>query len=196
MVVLFILSSADAQTIDKIIKAKHVKRIEKKLSSDEMLGRRTFTPGIEKASAFIKREFKKIGLLTFNGAGNYRQEFFMHQATTTSTKVIINGNAVADSVVACFSYQPQVTLTEKSEVEIVKINKGDKFGQLFYQYYQSKKNLLVLVDSSFNNRLKNIQKIEKISAEPGTNAVVFVFGITDAINFTIDISIIQLKRKH
>ena len=67
-----------AQSINKIINKKEVKRIEKVLSADDMQGRRTFTPGIEKASAFIEKKFKKIGLQTFNGAANYRQEFFMY----------------------------------------------------------------------------------------------------------------------
>ncbi|MEO6732946.1 MAG: M20/M25/M40 family metallo-hydrolase [Ferruginibacter sp.] len=188
IVILSSLCAADAQSIDKIIKKKETKRIEKKLSSDDMQGRRTFTPGIEKASVFIEDEFKKIGLQTFKSAANYRQDFFMTRSTTASAKIIINGQPVADSLFACFSYQPQVSLTDKSNVEIVKISKTDKFGQLFYQYYQSKKNLLVLVDSSFKNRLKNIQNIEKISAEPGENTVVFVAGITEASNFSINLT--------
>jgi len=185
---LSVLHLANAQSINKIIKAKEVNRIEKKLSADDMEGRRTFTPGIEKASTFIEGEFKKIGLKTFNSAGNYRQEFFMYQATTTGAKVTINGQVIDDSLLACFSYRPTVTLTEKDEVEIVKISKGVNFGQQFYKYYQGKKNLLVLVDSSFKSRLRNIKRMERISAEAGTNAVVFVFGPTDATTFSINVS--------
>jgi len=179
---------AQAQSINKIINATEVKRIEEVLASDDMQGRRTFTPGIDKASAFIEAEFKQAGLQTFNGAINYRQEFFMHQATTTATKIIIDGKPIPDSVTASFSYQPGVALTEKSDVEIVTISAADKFGPKFYQYYQSKKNLLVLVDSSFKMRLKNIQQIDKISADPGSNTVVFVFGITAATTFSIDLT--------
>ena len=179
---------AQAQSINKIINATEVKRIEEVLASDDMQGRRTFTPGIDKASAFIEAEFKQAGLQTFNGAINYRQEFFMYQATTTATKIIIDGKPIPDSVTASFSYQPGVALTEKSDVEIVTISAADKFGPKFYQYYQSKKNLLVLVDSSFKMRLKNIQQIDKISADPGSNTVVFVFGITAATTFSIDLT--------
>ncbi|MBC7510277.1 MAG: M28 family peptidase [Ferruginibacter sp.] len=179
---------AQAQSINKIINATEVKRIEEVLASDDMQGRRTFTPGIDKASAFIEAEFKQAGLQTFNGAINYRQEFFMYQATTTATKIIIDGKPIPDSVTASFSYQPGVALTEKSDVEIVTISAADKFGPKFYQYYQSKKNLLVLVDSSFKMRLKNIQQIDKITADPGSNTVVFVFGITAATTFSIDLT--------
>ena len=179
---------AHAQSIDKIINAAEVKRIEEVLSADDMKGRRAFTPGIDKASAFIEAEFKQAGLQTFNGASNYRQEFFMHQSTTIATKIIIDGKVIPDSVTASFSYLPTVALTEKMDVEIVKISAGDKFGPKFYQYYQSKKNLLVLVDSSFKMRLKNIQQIVKMAADPGTNTVVYVFGITEATTFSIDLT--------
>ena len=185
---LAVFHNANTQSINKIITEKEVRRIEKTLSADDMEGRRTFTRGIEKASAFIESEFKKIGLQTFNGAANYRQEFFMYQSTTTSAKVTIDGNPVADSLVACFSYEPAISLTEKSDVEVVSIKAGDKFGSKFFQYYQSKKNLLVLVDTSFSSRLKNIQKFERTSAEPGKNIVVFVFGTTEATSFSIDVT--------
>lgn len=54
-----------AQTsADKVIQVKEVERIERTLSADDMEGRRVFTPGIEKAAAFIASEFKQTGLQT------------------------------------------------------------------------------------------------------------------------------------
>ena len=81
VITLLSLHVAHAQSIDKIINATEVKRIEQILSADDMQGRRTFTPGIEKASAFIESEFKKTGLQTFNGAANYRQDFLCIRQT-------------------------------------------------------------------------------------------------------------------
>jgi hypothetical protein len=189
------LDAAVAQSIKKIIKAKEVKRIEKILSSDDMQGRRTFTPGIDKASAFIEMEFAKIGLQTFNGASNFRQEFFMYEAVTVASEITINGVKITDSMAVSFSYQPTVALTEKDAVEVVRINAGDKFGQKFYQYYQSKKNLLVLVDSSFNSRKKNLLQMDKVAAEPSANTIVFVFGATSAAtNFSINLTNTIVKK--
>ncbi|MFT5673957.1 MAG: Zn-dependent M28 family amino/carboxypeptidase [Polaribacter sp.] len=45
------------------------------LASDEMEGRGTGTPGIEKAAKYIENEFKRIGLTTFEGLETYRQTF-------------------------------------------------------------------------------------------------------------------------
>ncbi|BFM43864.1 hypothetical protein CFS9_25050 [Flavobacterium sp. CFS9] len=189
IVSMFVLSqcfNVHGQSIDKIITNKEVSRIEKILSADDMQGRRTFTPGIEKASAFIESEFKKIGLQTFNSAPNYRQEFSMTASKAVSSKITIDGKEINNNQVVTFSYLPQVSLTEKSDVSIVKINKGDSFGEKFNEYYKSAKNLLVLVDSSFDKILPNIQHIDRITANPGNNTVVFVFGTTEATTFSVE----------
>ena len=55
-----VVFSVSAQKIDQIINAKEVLRIESVLASDEMQGRKTFTPGIDKAAAFIAEEFAKM----------------------------------------------------------------------------------------------------------------------------------------
>ena len=45
------------------------------LASDEMEGRGTGTPGIEKAAQYIEGEFKRIGLKTYDNLKDYRQTF-------------------------------------------------------------------------------------------------------------------------
>jgi hypothetical protein len=191
IVSVFVLSlcfSIHGQSIDKIITTKEVTRIEKILSADDMQGRRTFTPGINKASAFIESEFKEIGLLTYNGAANYRQEFFMTASKAVSSKISIDGKEINNDKVVTFSYQPQVSLTEKSDITVVKISKSDNIGQKFNEYYNSTKNLLVLVDPSFDSVLPNIQHIDKLNANPGNNTILFVFGAVEATTFSIDLS--------
>jgi len=176
------------QSIDKIITNKEVTRIEKILSADDMQGRRTFTPGIDKASAFIESEFKKIGLQTFNAAKNYKQEFSMTESKAVSSKITIDGKEINNNKVVTFSYLPQVSLTEKSDISIVKINKGDNIGEKFNEYYKSTKNLLVLVDPSFDSVLPNIQHIDRITANPGNNTIMFVFGTTEATTFSVELT--------
>lgn len=176
------------QSIDKIITNKEVTRIEKILSADDMQGRRTFTPGIDKASAFIESEFKEIGLQTFNGATNYRQEFSMTASKAVSSKITIDGKEINNNQVVTFSYLPQVSLTEKSDISIVKINKGDNIGEKFNEYYKSSKNLLVLVDTSFDNVLPNIQHIDRVNANPGNNTIMFVFGTIEATTFSVELT--------
>ena len=52
---LLMLVHLPAQSTDQYFNAAEVARIEGILASDAMQGRRTFTPGIEKAAAFICR---------------------------------------------------------------------------------------------------------------------------------------------
>lgn len=65
-----------AQDINKIITADYVDQLIKTLSSDDMQGRGTFSPGIDKAATFIESEFKSIGLMPLKGETGYRQTFF------------------------------------------------------------------------------------------------------------------------
>jgi len=58
-----------------IIQKEEIIRIETELASDKMEGRAIFTPGIDSASVFIEKEFKKSGLSYFKDLNNYRQEF-------------------------------------------------------------------------------------------------------------------------
>ena len=53
---LIICSFVHAQTAPAISESE-VSRIEKTLASDDMQGRQVFTTGIEKAAAFITKEF-------------------------------------------------------------------------------------------------------------------------------------------
>jgi hypothetical protein len=175
-----------AQSIDKIISVKKVTEVETVLAADDMQGRRAFTPGIDKASGYIESQFKKAGLETFNGAKDYKQEFAMTESKRKSLEVTIDGKAIDAGAMISFSYQSQVSFTENSPVAVVNIRAGDSFGPKFYEYYQSDKNLLVLVDDSFRKVIPNLRHMPQMAATPGKNTVVFVFGPTEATHFSIE----------
>src|SRR5450755_2993945 len=59
------------------ISVLEVSRIEKTLASDDMQGRKVYTAGIEKAAAFIIREFRDAGLQPFPGTTDFTQNFTM-----------------------------------------------------------------------------------------------------------------------
>ncbi|WP_298709479.1 M20/M25/M40 family metallo-hydrolase [Chitinophaga sp.] len=80
MLAMLLLSAslgASAQQTD----VNEVRRIISTLAADSMMGRGTFTPGIEKASLFIESEFEKAGLEKLPGAASYRQPFAMKSRT-------------------------------------------------------------------------------------------------------------------
>ena len=79
------------QKIDALINSKEAERIEKTLQSDDMRGRRAFTPDIDRAADFIAAEFKAIGLQTWNNSGSYRQEFAMVRPKFISASATFDG---------------------------------------------------------------------------------------------------------
>lgn len=70
-----------AQSLDSIINEKEVLRIESILAHDDMEGRAVFTPGIEKAAAFIAAEFGAAGLQPWHPDSSYRQSFTLDAAS-------------------------------------------------------------------------------------------------------------------
>ena len=90
-VLLLLTSATIAQKALNVISIKETERIERTLSADDMQGRRTFTPGIEKAANFIASEFEKAGLQKWNNGNTYLQSFSMVRTKTISQKILVNG---------------------------------------------------------------------------------------------------------
>ena len=74
---LVVVSCKVAPTEYKVdqIKEETVKKHLYTLASDEMEGRGSGTPGIEKAAQYIEGEFERIGLTKFEALPTYRQNF-------------------------------------------------------------------------------------------------------------------------
>ena len=89
---LFIIVTANCQkSIDEIITLKEVSRIENRLASDELRGRKTFSPDIDKAAAFIAEEFKAAGLTPFGTNKSFLQEFSLLRPKFISATATLDG---------------------------------------------------------------------------------------------------------
>lgn len=182
----FFVTKSFAQDINKIINTPEVERIEKVLASDEMQGRKTFTPGIAKSSAFIEEEFKKAGLQYWKGLNSYKQEFFMFESVNTNADITIDGQKISDTSIVVASFQEKVSLSEKN-AEVINITASEDFRKKYTEALSSKKNLLVLVDASFNSFAKRIKSRPQSKFEQPENSIVFVFGLTKANSFSVDL---------
>lgn len=118
---LFLCSFGFTQNIDQIISVGEVSRIEQSLSHDSMQGRATFTPGIEKAAAFIENEFKKIGLDHFGPLQTYRQEFHMIKQKEVSVEAGVNGLNIPHDRVISIGTDTVLSVTEKSGLKQLQI---------------------------------------------------------------------------
>src|SRR5436190_13176322 len=101
-----------AQKAEDVINAKEVERIERTLSSDDMRGRRVFTPDIDKAADFIADEFKKIGLQTFNDSKIFKQEFAVVRPKFISASASFDGNVIDQKDLIVITCQPNLHIDE------------------------------------------------------------------------------------
>ena len=69
------VSGSKNNTNNIVIDSSMVRKHLYTLAADNMEGRQSGTPGIEKAAVYIESEFKKIGLSTFGDLESYRQTF-------------------------------------------------------------------------------------------------------------------------
>lgn len=144
---LLILHSACALHAQSDIKESEVKRIISTLAADDMRGRKTFTPDIQKASAFIEKEFAAAGLKPLPGAKGFRQEFSIYKVEPTSVSLSINGVAANGANVLLQSGLTHLAWTQDSHIAIEKIGADDSFfGKLQPFMGGIKQNTVVWVD--------------------------------------------------
>lgn len=177
-----------AQDINKIITASEVGRIEKVLSSDAMQGRKTFSPGIAAASAFIENEFKQTGLQFLPGLNSYRQVFYMAETKNNTADVTIDGVAIADSNLAVISFAPNVNLSENDSVEIVHLDSAAELRSKIGQIFGSAKNQLVLADNSLKRFAGRLVSMGSSSMDASPKSIVIVFGVKKANEFSIKLN--------
>jgi hypothetical protein len=147
--------SSFAQDVNKLIQQKDVERIIKTLSADDMQGRGTFTPGIDKAATFIEGEFKQAGLQPLAGATGFRQNFTVYRTMPTQMQVTLDGKAIAPEniVIAAGS---SFDWNSNSDVQVVKVGPDQNFQSEYRTYMRSGKKTLLLVDSKFESFFKRL----------------------------------------
>ncbi len=177
-VALLFAGAVHAQNVDKLIKQPEVERLIKTLSADDMEGRGTFTPGIQKAAQFIAGEFKTIGLKPLPSEANYLQSFTATRSKPLSIAATVNGKAVpADSV---FARASDSFDWKTGDAEVATIAAGEDFWPTFSKYIQSESKTVILVDPSFAKMFNNVRKRVMegaVSIKPNTGAgAVFILG--------------------
>lgn len=190
VVCLLISTGAFAQNVNKLIKQADVERIIKTLADDNMQGRGTFTPGIEKAAQFIEGEFKKIGLKPLEGATGYRQTFSLTQVIPLKLNVTINGKAMPHDSVTLSTSSTSVNWNNDSEVQMGKITADQNFRVEYRKYLRSGKKMIVSVDPKFAEIFKlvvtrNSEATVKKDKDDGSQ-LLFVLGNYDIKSFQVN----------
>ncbi|QNA44055.1 M28 family peptidase [Lacibacter sediminis] len=175
-----------AQTkVENIINAKEVERIERVLASDEMKGRRVFSPEIDKAADFIAAEFKAAGLESWNNSGTYRQEFTILTPRFKGLTCSFDQQAVDAKNVVVITTSGSLTINEKSGYEKVKLSAGVNLFTEAQKYIRSGKNYVVLVDTSYSKNFGRLTGFKR-GMFPMKNNVVFVLTTVDPSTYSIE----------
>lgn len=169
-----------SQKIDKIINATEVERIERILSADDMQGRKTFTPGIDKAADFIAAEFAKSKLQFFGDGNSYFQEITMTKAKALEISGTLDAEALSSSNVAAVSTQANLHIASLKDYELVVVKKEDDFNKTVFPLFDKEKNMLILVDTAHTRRFKSMQRFA--GNAKFSSAVSQVFILTTNVN--------------
>jgi len=180
-----IASFSFAQNVDKIINAKEAERIERVLASDEMKGRRTFSPEIDKAADFIAAEFKAAGLQTWNNSNSYLQSFAIVSPKQLSLSGTVNGKEVDPKNVVLVTTQPDVKITSSSGYETKAIKAGATFFQEAFAVLQAEKNTVVFVDTSFSRDFPRLSRLKRGGFKRESN-VLFILTPAAVTDFSIE----------
>ncbi len=172
---------AQAQKIDKIITRAETERIETYLASDELAGRKPFTPGIEKAAQFISAEFEKSGLLKTNNS--YLQSFPMYQSKLISVAGGLDEQTLELKQVAIISKESSIQIDEKSGFDVVSLKEGENFGQNAYRIMSAKKPTIAFLHESFAKFIPRLSGRGPLRENQST--IIFVVANTIPTKFKV-----------
>ena len=171
----YISTVSFAQNINRIINVKKVSRIENVLASDDMRGRKTFTPEIDNAAGFIAAEFKKSGLKYFDGLNSYQQRFSMKNATIIFASGNMDGKPVDADKIFALTTDSVLNINENSGFNIVAITDTSNFFKAFASIKSNQK-YLVLVNPAHE---KIFQRLKSSGRESFEDKAPVVFVLTD-----------------
>lgn len=175
-IVLLMPYLGQSQSIHSIIKKSETERIERVLASDEMEGRRTFSPGIEKAAAFIAKEFASAGLKSLKGDHNYLQSFTINRPKFISLSASLNGAAIDNKQVIVVTIQPEININEQAGYLVSKITASENLSQAAAKIIGANQKSIVLVDEA---HAQNFGRLVRFKNNLSSNQATIVFVLTN-----------------
>ena len=184
---LVICLSAHSQTIPSI-NEQEVSRIENILAADDMQGRQVFTPGIDKAADFIKKEFREAGLKPLPGSKDgYNQSFTMLNPEATEISAIIDGTSIDSKNILVFSNANSLTVTAADHYQKVYVKKGSDFRSVVFKYLDAEQNVLVIVDTSFTKNFTRLARFHMHQFE-GIGNHILILTDSDPLQYNIQVN--------
>jgi hypothetical protein len=190
---IFVFTGVHAQ-ISSGFSLSEITRIENTLASDDMQGRKTFTPGIEKAASFITHEFKSAGLESLPGSLDYRQTFTMVTPEATQATVTLNGAPVDQADIIALTADSVLAMNSGDDTQIIRIKNQHEFTEFQNRHFDSGRNYLVLVDTSLSARFKRLAARHSPQFINGGNRVLILTS-SDPREFSVQVRQLSAIKK-
>ena len=174
LIALSAVFSSCTENIDRIINAKEVERVERILASDEMEGRRTFTPGIDKAADFIASEFKSSGLAFFADNDSYFQHISMLKTSLKEVKGKLGKQTLNTKNVVVNTTSETINISSFDSYKGVVIDKEDNFFQKALPLTRETENSIVLIDAAHEKSFARMSRMVGRAKFPTENSQVFI----------------------
>jgi hypothetical protein len=174
------------------ISRDRVERVITVLSADDMEGRGTFTPGIDRAADFLAEEFQEIGLSPLDGNHGFLQAFNIFSLTTESSRVLINGSDIPVERFATSVSVEEISWTGAADYRLEVVGPGDDFRATFFSLRSGEENVLLLVDEAhadFFGRIKQFMARPTRQTELGGGPNTVMVLTTETQITSVDIRI-------
>ncbi len=140
-----------------VVVRDNVEQVVGYLASDELMGRGTFTPEIDKASEFLANEFESIGLEEFDGLDSYEQRFNIFSLTPSSISVTINGKQIDRSDLFVSSTHKTLALS-MPDFEVVVVGPGGDLRRAYGAARNADGNTLLIVHPDHESTFARYQQ--------------------------------------
>ncbi|HVZ56891.1 MAG TPA: M28 family peptidase [Chitinophagaceae bacterium] len=174
-----------AQTVPGSLSTAEVERVERTLSSDDMRGRRAFTPDIDRAADFIASEFRAAGLQPLPGNRTYLQEFWMVQPKFISASGTMDGEAVDASSLVVITCQPELKVDDHSGYEKVRMAPDANLFAEARKYLLSGRNQVVLVPTKLAANFLRLTGMKR-GLFKTDKSLVFVLTDKDPVTYSFE----------
>lgn len=174
-----------AQHIQKIINEKEVSRIESVLAADDMHGRAIFTEGIDKAAAFISKEFQQAGLQKLPGLNSYLQQFVLLTPTQENASLTLDGQSLNTKNLIVVTTKTNLKVTERSNFKQVSIHSMDALFQTASAAIKQGGQTIFWIDSALSKNFNYLNYFKR-SLDDNAGDVIFVLTSTLPKTFSIE----------
>lgn len=186
---MFLLQNAVyAQNISSKIFKFEVPNTISILANDSMQGRRTFTPGIKKAAAFISNKFEKAGLKKWPGLSTYLQKFSMISVEPETVFIKWNGKMLSDKNLIETSTQKSISWSGKDNIKVDSIAGQADLRKKIRHYLHPDEDAIVWVSSDLKNTFFKLKKYLSGQRDfQGAPTVLFILADKPAQKFEIKV---------